>query len=100
MLSKFDPLFLPLTFSMKNNTLKKLLKPYIFRKLEILSLIIFKTDFSIDNLEAVAVDLKNYVLGSILHLFHRRVHLVKSQTDRQKAIPLLYFIYHTLLSYC
>ena len=61
----------------ENKALNKLLKAYNFIKLEILSLKLFKTDFSIDNLGAVVtvVDLKNDVLESMLHLSHSRFHI-------------------------
>ncbi len=55
----------------------KLLKPYIFRKLEILSLKISKTDFSIDDLEADVVDLK-----MMLYSLSRNTHLITPERDK------------------
>ncbi len=75
MLSKFGPSFLPLTFIMKI-----MLK----NKLYLISI-----DFSIDYLEAVVLELKNDVLESMFHLFHRRFHKCYNYNFGNKSTMLI-----------
>ena len=57
-----------------NHNKNKLLNPYLYKAGDLVFKI-FKTVFSIDNMEAVVVDLKSYVLESMFHPFHRRFHI-------------------------